>query len=76
MRRTACTLALLLVAFPVISAFADPLTPPEAAALTTRLLDGRVWLAHAVMSASSMGTRWSPTSISAGAPGGTTSISV
>jgi endonuclease YncB( thermonuclease family) len=30
-------------------AWADPLTPPEAAALTTRLLDGKVWLVHAVI---------------------------
>ena len=49
MRPTTCTLALLLVAFPVISVSADPLAPPEAAALTTRLLDGRVWLVHAVI---------------------------
>ena len=43
------SLALLLVAFPVASVFADPLAPPEAAALTTRLLDGKVWLVHAVI---------------------------
>jgi endonuclease YncB( thermonuclease family) len=46
----ACALFLLFLgAFPVGSAFADPLAPPEAAALTTRLLAGRVWLVHAVI---------------------------
>jgi hypothetical protein len=43
------TLGSLLGAFPVGSASADPLAPPEAAALTTRLLDGKVWLVHAVI---------------------------
>ncbi len=42
-------LALLVGAFPTVSASADPLTPPEATALTTRLLDGEVWLVHAVI---------------------------
>jgi hypothetical protein len=34
---------------PFVSASADPLAPPEAAALTARLLDGKVWLVHAVI---------------------------
>jgi endonuclease YncB( thermonuclease family) len=49
MRFKACGLALLLGAFSVVSTSADPLTPPEAAVLATRLLDGRVWLVHAVI---------------------------
>jgi endonuclease YncB( thermonuclease family) len=48
LRLAACVLALLL-GFPVVSSSADPLAPPEAAALTTRLLDGKVWLVHAVI---------------------------
>jgi hypothetical protein len=49
MRLTACAVALLLGVLPVVSASADPLAPPEAAALTTRLLDGKVWLVHAII---------------------------
>jgi micrococcal nuclease len=45
----ALALFLLVSAFSVGSASADPLAPSEAAALTTRLLDGRVWLVHAVI---------------------------
>jgi endonuclease YncB( thermonuclease family) len=41
--------ALVLLLGPGSVALADPLTPPEAAALTTRLLDGKVWLVHAVI---------------------------
>jgi hypothetical protein len=48
-RLTACALALLL-GFPLVSASADPLAPPEAAA-DDSLLDGKVWLVHAVMDA-------------------------
>jgi hypothetical protein len=47
-RLAPCALALLL-SLPLVSASADPLAPPEAAALTTRLLDGKVWLIHAVI---------------------------
>jgi endonuclease YncB( thermonuclease family) len=47
-RLAACALALFL-GLPLVSASADPLAPPEAAALTTRLLDGKVWLIHAVI---------------------------
>src|SRR5215813_628240 len=42
-------LALLPLLLTVEPSSADPLTPPEAAALTTRLLDGKVWLIHAVI---------------------------
>src|SRR6185436_13615369 len=49
MRLTAYALVLLLGSLPAISASGDPLAPPEAAALTTRLLDGKVWLVHAVI---------------------------
>jgi len=45
----------MFVCLLVLSASADPLAPPEAAALTNRLLDGKVWLVHAVVSASSTG---------------------
>jgi micrococcal nuclease len=48
-RLTACAVALLLSVLPVGSASADPLAPPEAAALTARLLDGKVWLVHAII---------------------------
>ena len=48
LRLTACALTLLL-GLPIAFASADPLAPPEAAALTTRLLDGKVWLVHAVI---------------------------
>jgi micrococcal nuclease len=44
----ACALALVL-SLVVVPALADPLAPPDAAALTTRLLDGKVWLVHAVI---------------------------
>jgi hypothetical protein len=40
------TLSVLLVGLP---SWADPLAPREAAALTTRLLGGKVWLVHAVI---------------------------
>ena len=40
---------LLLIVFDCLPLWADPLTPPEVAALTTRLLDGKVWLVHAVI---------------------------
>ena len=44
------TLAVLaLAALPLVPAPADPLAPLEAGALTTRLLDGKVWLVHAVI---------------------------
>src|SRR6185436_4825604 len=49
MRLTAYALVLLLGSLPAISASGDPLAPPEAAALTARLLDGKVWLVHAVI---------------------------
>jgi endonuclease YncB( thermonuclease family) len=49
MRLTAGVLLLLLGALPIVSVSADPLAPPEAAVLTTRLLDGKVWLVHAVI---------------------------
>ena len=49
MRLTAYVLALLLGMVPFVSASADPLAPPEAAALATRLLDGKVWLVHAII---------------------------
>jgi micrococcal nuclease len=42
-------LILVLMALPVAAVSADPLTPPDAAALATRLLDGKVWLVHAVV---------------------------
>jgi endonuclease YncB( thermonuclease family) len=45
--------AVMVLAFAGIeglrAAAADPLAPPEAAVLTTRLLDGKVWLVHAVI---------------------------
>src|SRR5215475_12758753 len=39
----------LIVTFGTLHSSADPLGPPEAAALTSRLLDGKVWLVHAVI---------------------------
>jgi micrococcal nuclease len=42
-------LLLVVLAFQLPPAWADPLAPPEAAALTTRVLDGKVWLVHAVI---------------------------
>jgi endonuclease YncB( thermonuclease family) len=39
----------MFVCLLVLSASADPLARPEAAALTTRLLDGKVWLVHAII---------------------------
>jgi len=44
----AVLLAFALFNHPVPS-FAESLSAPEAAALTTRLLDGKVWLVHAVI---------------------------
>jgi micrococcal nuclease len=35
--------------FVALLSWADPLTPPEAVVLTARLLDGKVWLVHAVI---------------------------
>jgi micrococcal nuclease len=49
MRLTAYVLALLVAAGLAAPVCADPLAPLEAAVLTTRLLDGRVWLVHAVI---------------------------
>src|SRR5262245_43573316 len=39
----------LMLTIGLRAAVADPLAPPEAAALTARLLDGKVWLVHAVI---------------------------
>jgi micrococcal nuclease len=39
----------LMVPFVALPSLADPLAPPEAAVLTARLLDGKVWLVHAVV---------------------------
>src|SRR5215813_13038702 len=47
--KTSLLLALLPLLLTVEPSSADPLTPPEAAALTTRLLDGKVWLVHAIV---------------------------
>jgi len=38
-----------MLVFQIHPSSADPLAPPEAAVLTTRLLDGKVWLVHAVI---------------------------
>ena len=50
--RRSLTLAVVLsltVSFAALPSGAYPLAPPEAAVLTTRLLDGKVWLVHAVV---------------------------
>jgi micrococcal nuclease len=39
----------LVVSFIGLPSSADPLAPPEAAVLATRLLDSKVWLVHAVV---------------------------
>src|SRR5262249_12975953 len=52
-----------------------PARAREAAALTTRLLDGKLWLVHAVIVRVIDGDRWWSTWISAGTRGATTSTS-
>src|SRR5262245_13333444 len=59
----------LVIAFGALPGLADPLAPPEAAALTTRLLDGKVWLFTPLSSVSSTATRWWSTWTSAGTRG-------